>query len=157
MRIYFIAHEKFLAYADLNPGLIKQIFTKQTCFLWASRPRPNSKLKVIEFIPALFKLVKMSAFKNCKLKFSIQFQWASFVICPLQKEWNDNGSVNNEYWCLCKWSLDPKKLSIFHSFYYFSTFSTNFLLTWPFSNAIKVGVGQEKTKQTEDYFLKITN
>ena len=38
MRMYFIAHEKLLAYAESNPGPLEQIFTKRTFFLWASQP-----------------------------------------------------------------------------------------------------------------------
>ena len=42
MQMYFIAHEKFLAYAESNPGPLEQIFTKRAFFLWASRPRLTS-------------------------------------------------------------------------------------------------------------------
>ena len=41
MRMYFIAHKKILYYAELNPGLLEQIFTKQTFFLLASWPLPE--------------------------------------------------------------------------------------------------------------------
>ena len=39
MQMYFIAHQNFLVYAELNPGLLKQIFTQQMLFLWASQPQ----------------------------------------------------------------------------------------------------------------------
>ena len=45
--MYFIAHNKFLAYAELNPCPLKQIFTKQTLILWASRPR---RYKIVYFL-----------------------------------------------------------------------------------------------------------
>ena len=44
---FIIAHEQFLAYAESNLGLLKQIFTKRTLFHWASRPQPAGHLKAL--------------------------------------------------------------------------------------------------------------
>ena len=38
MRIYAIAHKKFLTYAELNPSPLDQIFTKRTFFLELGGP-----------------------------------------------------------------------------------------------------------------------
>ena len=48
MQMYFIAHEKFLLYAESNHRLLDQIFMKQMFFLWANRPWLSGSLMPLE-------------------------------------------------------------------------------------------------------------
>ena len=92
MLMYFITHEKFLAYTESNPGPLERIFMNRSFFLWASRPRlricllvhnllwwraslPPINTWILKMGPNHFQIIKISFF--FKISFPIHVR-----LCP---------------------------------------------------------------------------